>query len=248
MGEDSQAKPGRSRAGPALVLLLLSPAVGELLSGSAPPAEFFQPLALVFLVLLYGIGALLCRELTFSWGKGWATLLMLGAAYGVIEEGLVVASFFNPAHADLGLLKDYGRWVGVNWIWSLDLTVYHAVFSIGVCVLLVSRIFPDRRDEPWVGRRTFVVLVVLFLAFGHMTGFTPPVGPYLASAATALALVILARRLPAPAPARPGAGAGAAHPFWFGLVGFLATCGFYAHLLASPLLGLPPPVAALAML
>ena len=28
---------------PWLALLLLAPAMGELLSGSAPPAEFFQP-------------------------------------------------------------------------------------------------------------------------------------------------------------------------------------------------------------
>ncbi len=47
---------------PALVLFFLSPAIGELLSGSSPPAEFFSPF-LPVLAVLYGGGAILSREL-----------------------------------------------------------------------------------------------------------------------------------------------------------------------------------------
>jgi len=46
----------RKRLSPALVLFLLSPIVGELLSGSAPPAEFFNPAEFLLLALLYGAG------------------------------------------------------------------------------------------------------------------------------------------------------------------------------------------------
>jgi hypothetical protein len=63
---------------PAIVLLFLSPIIGELLSGSAPPAEFFNPLGFIMLTILYGGGAILVRELTYRWGKGWPTLLILG--------------------------------------------------------------------------------------------------------------------------------------------------------------------------
>jgi len=38
---------------PALALFLLAPAIGELLSGSAPPAEFFTPFGLLMIVCLY---------------------------------------------------------------------------------------------------------------------------------------------------------------------------------------------------
>ena len=72
---------------PVILLFLLSPIIGELLSGSAPPVEFFNPFGLIFLPALYGSGAILAREITLGWGKRWPTILVLGLAYGVIEEG-----------------------------------------------------------------------------------------------------------------------------------------------------------------
>jgi len=81
---------------PALILFLLSPAIGELLSGSAPPVEFFNPFGFVILVSLYGSGAVIIRELKIRWKKGISSVLLLGAAYGILEEGLLVCSFYNP--------------------------------------------------------------------------------------------------------------------------------------------------------
>ena len=98
----------RFRMPPALVLFFLAPVIGELLSGSSPPVEFFKPFSLLLLAALYGGGALLARELALRWGKRWPTILTLGLAYGVLEEGLMVKSFFDPAWMDLG------RWVPDN--------------------------------------------------------------------------------------------------------------------------------------
>ena len=64
---------GKSRA-PAWVLFFLAPVVGELLSTSAPPAEFFKPIIFLVLCILYGGGAIIVRELTIRWEKGWPTL------------------------------------------------------------------------------------------------------------------------------------------------------------------------------
>jgi len=99
----------RPKIPPALVLFFLAPAIGELLSGSTPPVEFFKPFSLFLLSALYGSGALLSRELALRWGKRWPTILALGLAYGIIEEGLMVKSFFDPAWIDLGVLGVYGR-------------------------------------------------------------------------------------------------------------------------------------------
>ena len=86
----------KRRVPPALVLFLLSPAIGELLSGSSPPREFFALFGFTVMALLYGGGVLTAKELKVRWGKGMGSLLLLGAAYGVLEEGLMVASFQNP--------------------------------------------------------------------------------------------------------------------------------------------------------
>lgn len=100
----------------AITLLFLSPITAELLSGSAPPVEFFNPFGLMTLVVLYGCGAIILRELKIRWRKGYGVLLVLGAAYGIIEEGLMVKSFFYPYWMDIGILGVYGRWLGVNWV------------------------------------------------------------------------------------------------------------------------------------
>jgi hypothetical protein len=69
----------KRRIPPALVLYFLSPAIGELLSGSAPPVEFFNPFGLIILPALYGSGALLVRELTLRWEKRVSTVVGQGS-------------------------------------------------------------------------------------------------------------------------------------------------------------------------
>jgi hypothetical protein len=236
---------------PALVLFFLAPVVGELLSGSAPPAEFFNPFALLLLGILYGGGAILVRELRVRWNKGWPTVFCLGAAYGILEEGLMVKSFFDPAWIDLGILGVYGRWAGVNWVWSLLLTLYHAVVSIAIPILLVELIFPDRREERWLGRRGMVVLSLLLLAdvavgFFLLTTYRPPLGIYLVAVALTAGLIALARQLPRHWDQPTGAAVPVPRPLWFAAVGFGAVLAFYVAMGALPGLGAPVLLAILA--
>ncbi len=228
---------------PALALFFLSPMVGELLSGSSPPAEFFNPIVFLLLAALYGSGAIIAREMTFRWGKGWATLLILGAAYGIIEEGLMVKSFFDPGWVDLGILGSYGRWADINWVWSLQLTIYHAVFSIGIPVLLAGLMFPMRQSESWVSPRTFKKLcislvAVVIIGFLFITPYRPPLVPYLLAIITVSGLIKLARRLPeqlfVPKSIR------VPRPRWFVVAGFLSTFSFFFINLAMPNTGLHP--------
>ncbi|HUL62075.1 MAG TPA: hypothetical protein VLT35_03350 [Methanocella sp.] len=63
---------------PWLALLLVSPATGEVLSGSTPPRELLDPIGWAFLLGLYGGGALLARETAFRWRRGWPSIVALG--------------------------------------------------------------------------------------------------------------------------------------------------------------------------
>ncbi len=228
---------------PPVVIFFLAPTIAELLSGSAPPVEFFNPFGLVVLTALYGSGALLARELRRRWHKGWLSLFALGAAYGILEEGLMIKSFFDPTWVDLGILGSYGRWAGVNWVWSLELTLFHAVVSIAIPILLVELMFPERRDEPWVGRGGLIGLSALLaadVAFGYffLTNYSPPLVPYLVTLALVIALVLLAWRLPRqlflPKTVR------VRHPFCFWLVGFSGAIGFFLVFWGLPNTNLTP--------
>ncbi|MCD6355730.1 MAG: hypothetical protein J7L66_00470 [Anaerolineaceae bacterium] len=153
----------KSNLFPIITLLVLAPVFGELLSGSTPPNEYFHPLSFFLLTMLYGIGALLVREAARRWDKGWISILLMGMAYGIYEEGVVVHSFFDPNWADLGLLAQYGRWIGVNWIWSIALTIFHAVVSISLPIAITELLFSKQKNEVWLSKRVYIVLMAIFL-------------------------------------------------------------------------------------
>ncbi len=190
---------------PALVLFLLAPAIGELLSGSAPPVEFFNPFGFAMLSSLYGCGAIVVRELKVRWQKGLGTVLLLGAAYAILEEGLMVCSFFNPNWPDLGQLALYGRWLGINWVWAVMLTIYHAVYSIAIPIVLVELAYPQHRYGSWVSKRTFRAVAVLlasvvvlgFILFASLSGYWPHLPQYLLAFLTMALFGFAAYRLPA---------------------------------------------------
>ena len=125
--------------------------------------EFFSPPAFLLLVSFYGCGALLARETWVKWGKGPYALLLLGAAYGVWEEGLLVKSFFSTTWPDLGALAWYGRWLGVNWVWAVMLTVYHSAFSITIPIIMVEAFHPDTRGRRWLKQRELAIALLVFL-------------------------------------------------------------------------------------
>src|SRR5256712_250934 len=101
------------------------------------------------------------RETAVRWKTGWPSILLLGAAYGIIEEGLAAKSFFDPGWMDLGTLAWYGRWFDVNWVWAVWLTIYHAVVSIAIPIFLVEWIWPRTRGIPLTSRRGYITAIAL---------------------------------------------------------------------------------------
>jgi hypothetical protein len=195
-------------------LFLLSPVAAELLSGAAPPAEFLSPVGLGLTVGWYGLGAILCRELHIRWRSGLAGLFLLGAAFGIAEEGILAKTFFDPQALDLGSLQSFGWWAGANWPWMLMLTLYHAVMSICLPVLAVASLWPAEGDRPWLsGRATavFAGILVLLALMGWF--FLSPAGqgpPYLPGPGQFVGAVLAVALLALPAwrlKMRPGVSA-----------------------------------------
>lgn len=145
------------------VLALLSPVIAEMLSGSSPPLEFFSPFSFALLLGLYGSGVLIMREISVIWKEGWMGVITLGAAYGILEEGVAVKSFFDPGWMDLGGLGAYGRYLGTNWVWAVWLTIFHSMISITVPILMIWLLYPRLRGERLLTRRQFKVVFVLLL-------------------------------------------------------------------------------------
>jgi hypothetical protein len=148
-----------------LLLLFLPPVLGELLSGNAPPLRFFSPGWLVVFVLLYGCGTLLIREAVARWRLQWS-VLFLAVAYGIVEEGLTTKAIFNPQWQGTGTLSGYGMFWGVQWVWAIGVTFFHATVSTLIPITIVERLWPSARHSPLLGK------VGLGLALGGFAAIT----------------------------------------------------------------------------
>ncbi|MEO7001729.1 MAG: hypothetical protein ABI068_07920 [Ktedonobacterales bacterium] len=258
----------------ALTLYLLAPLVGEMLSGSTPPLQFVNPGSLIFLTAFYGSSALLARDIVRRHSLGWGSLLLLGAAFGILNEGLVVTSWTNPFWPDVLSLGGYGRALDINWFWALGLTTYHAVVSISIPIVLTEAIFPRVADRPWLGKKTFrflvawlaLISVVAFALFGivmfQKQGYRPPLLPYLFILALGAVSVWLATHPPRHAlhllrrtasgqnpPTNPPAFTVRAAPALgrLRIYGFVATLAFFIVLWGTPALIKFAPLAAALM-
>ncbi|HET6385798.1 MAG TPA: hypothetical protein VFJ58_20595, partial [Armatimonadota bacterium] len=167
-----------SRGYLAALILFLLPAISvELLTGDSSLANFLNPISFVILTVSYGGALLLIRETVVRWGKGFASVFVFAAGYGMVNEGIMSKGFFDPRfYAVVGnRLEGFGRWFGINVCWALLISVFHATFSIIVPLVIVSAIHPGR--ERWIGNRVYAALIVAFVAVTAFSFRALSVGP-----------------------------------------------------------------------
>lgn len=209
---------------------MLSPGLAEVLTGSTPIGVLLlDPVQLVIsvagLLALYGGGVLLVREAWVRWGRGWGSVLLLGAAYGILEEGVAVHTFFAPSSGVVHALGSFGHWAGVNWVWAVGLTVFHSLYSITLPILLVDLYLPESHGRRLVQRRGLLLILGAYVAvvglFAAVTPFGPSPALLLGTLAVAGVLVVAAYRLP-PGALRPARHASTSTPFGLALAGSLS--------------------------
>jgi hypothetical protein len=168
-------KPSRIRQiAPALTLVLLSPIISELLSGSTRISDSF---VLVPEIGVWGCGALLIRYFVRSRNKtGWASIFALGIALAIAEELIIQQTSLTPIVG----LNTYGRFFGVNWIYLIWALGYESVWVVVLPIALTEIIFPSRREEKWIGKRGLLLASIYFalgatVAWYSWTHFEVPI-------------------------------------------------------------------------
>ncbi|MGA3344887.1 MAG: hypothetical protein ABSC76_08465 [Terracidiphilus sp.] len=146
-----------------IALLFVAPLVAEYLLGDLPLKLLT---ALIVLAPAYGGGAVLIRDTARRAGRGWPTMLMLGAAYTLIGEGLVSQSLFNPdymkKHWHL-LYPAYIPSLGIGGWWTVFMFNLHTFWSMGVSIALVEALFPVEAEAPWLGPVGDSVVALVFV-------------------------------------------------------------------------------------
>jgi hypothetical protein len=181
------------RLAPVFTLFLLSPLIAEYLSGSMSMAQLDQ---LLILLPFYGSGAVLVREIARRSGRGWLALPFLALAYGLIEEGVILQSLFNPNFLGLHLLAfGYLPQLGMGGPWTVFVLGIHILWSIVVPVALTEALFAARRTQPWLGKIGLGVVAVIYGAISTLiTSYMASHGHFWAASAqligVALAVVV----------------------------------------------------------
>ena len=211
------ASPSRlpqNRIAPIAALLLLSPLVGEVLSGATRLSFIFAYLPEV---MMWGCGTLIIRDVVRRWRGNWTTMLPLGLALSVAEEFIVQQTSLAPMPW-LGSTPMYGRVWGVNWIYFLFMLAFESVCITLVPVQIVELIFSERRKEPWLRTRGMVIASVVF-ALGallawflwvkiariqvfHVPDYKPPMVTFVLGLIAIVVLVLISYALRGPRDAR----------------------------------------------
>jgi hypothetical protein len=233
-----------------ITLFFVSPLVAEYLLGDLPLK--LLP-ALIVMAPAYGGGAVLIRETARRTGRGWSTMLMLGAAYTVVAEGLVTQSLFNHDYLKMHMhLLDpaYIPALGIGGWWTLFMFNLHTFWSMGVSIALVEALFPAESETPWLGRVGDSVVALVF-AIGLAADFALGLkqNQFVASHAQLLSAAVLSVMLVAaafliPPPTSQTAGGIVPGPWITGTIAFLLGM---AVMFTPPMLGWAAVGAMLAI-
>src|SRR5690242_19423316 len=142
----SVSLPSRRRVAPVIALLVLAPVIAEFLFGATHLTTFYL---LIVQIGAYGCAALIIRDLVRHQQRGWLAIFVLGIAYALLEECVMLQTSLYPLFTT-DLNHVYGRFLGVNWIYLLSMMGYESIWAIVLPIQLTELLFPSLRAEPWL--------------------------------------------------------------------------------------------------
>jgi len=146
--------------GPIATLIVLSPVLTELLMGKVHLSNLWL---LIPEMSVYGTAALLIREVTRRLKRGWGTMLILGLAFAILEECVVLQTSLTPQFFPPAFDANFGWAYGVEWIYLTAMLWYESVYAIVLPIHLTEMLFPPRRDTLWLNKRGLAITTGIFV-------------------------------------------------------------------------------------
>ena len=166
------AVPSHARTWPAAVaLFFLAGLIPETVAtfNSPPLLLVTRPAVFLFISAFYGSVGLLVREYIRRRQVRWASVLLLGAAAGSVNEGIIAGTWYKVQYPGYAMIGGFDPAVAVG------LTVFHMLVSTVLPIFLVEIIFPDVAARRWLRPRS-VTAVLLLLTATAAVGFGSAAG------------------------------------------------------------------------
>lgn len=222
----------RPRLWPAiLALYVLAAIIPECVAtfNTAPRTFLVNPPSFFFLTAFYGSANVLMRELVRRQPRRLLSLLLLGIAFGFVNEGVIAGTWYTVKPDGYLFIG------GIDWGWAVALTMFHTLYSVIIPIFLVEAIFPSRARINWLRRRGTI-------GFGILLAFTISFIFFLPTyrlervlvLLIAIVLVIIAARLPLSVFARPQGPRAAPGLGKLRVAGFTGTMLFFGAILLVP--------------
>jgi len=189
-------------------------AIGSLVVLSAIGAELLaayndttgRPVELLFNVtffaMLYGCPALLIRELARRTARGWPTMLLLSAAAGLLQAGVIDQSLFSDSYGDVegweeSLRATYIAPLGLGAYMLQNFVLGHVIYSFCAPLALAEAMRPSIAHRSWLGWRGITVatglwLVVAALVYSDVGSESHATLPELAATLAVIAALVTA--------------------------------------------------------
>lgn len=149
-----------------LFLLLFPPVFAEAIASTNTPwFSFFNPGVFIAYSLLYGVSALVIRELWVRDRINLITFVLYCVAFTGLNEGIIANTWFNPSALNFST-NELARFGGVNWHLVVNLILFHAVYSLFIPIMLSFIAFPKLKSTLLLGRRGWYVSAGLLLFIG----------------------------------------------------------------------------------
>jgi hypothetical protein len=187
-----------------------------------------EPFSLVFVALFYGTADLVIREAIIRRPLGLASMVLLGVAFGFVNEGVVAGTWYTVRPDGYAFVH------GIDWGWAIALTIFHLFVSVLIPVYLIDSVVPSIAGVSLLKRRGIIICSALFVGFSALVVLTPTYRlQRLIVLLVALALALIAVRLPparlAPRSRRPAPG------LWrLRVLGFLAMLLYFLGIYLLP--------------
>ncbi|MQM25964.1 hypothetical protein [Glycomyces albidus] len=193
------------RLAPAFALVLLAPVCAEMLSGydvtTGDPAGILA--TILFGAALYGAPALLIRETARRAGLGWPGVLLLAAALGIVQAGIIDQSLFSTGYRGIDYWDDMTvpTWIdplGISAAAALTFVGGHVLWSFTAPIVLVEAIDAPGRQRPWLRVPGLAATSLLYFAAGamvlrdHLRSESDHASPAQLAGAAAAAAVLIA--------------------------------------------------------